>query len=83
LVQSGEGQLHRGLSAGCAQYPATVRVVDDVRQQRHLSHTGLSPQHKRLALARANGRHEVVQRAFPRVDLSARRHAWPNPAHFR
>jgi hypothetical protein len=42
LVQSGEGQLHLGLNAGCAQYPATVRVVDDVLQHRHLSHTGLT-----------------------------------------
>jgi hypothetical protein len=80
LVQSGEGQLHLGLSAGCAQYPATVRVVDDVLQQRHLSHTGLSPQQKRLALARANGRHEVVQRPLPRRPISpTARTAEPRP----
>lgn len=62
-VHSGEGQLHLGLNADYAQYPTTLRVVDDVLPQRRLADTGLAPQHKRLALARPNSRHEVVQRA--------------------
>ena len=62
LVQPRERELHLGLDADRVEHPAARRPLGHVLQQRRLADARLAAQHERLALARADGAHQQIER---------------------
>ena len=62
LVQPRIRKLHLGLDADRVEYPAARRPLGHVLQQRRLAHTRLAAHHQRLALARADGADQQIER---------------------
>ena len=62
LVQAGEGEVHVGFDAGRARDAKSGRALGDVVQQCGLADARLAAQHENLALPRARGLDQAVQR---------------------
>src|SRR5437660_3695929 len=60
-MQPGEGKLHLGLDARGPHHTAARRLLDDVFQQRRLTHAGFATYHQCLALSRPDSFDEPVE----------------------
>src|SRR5271170_4498381 len=60
-MHPGERELHLRLDTDGARHHALRRVIDQVIQQRRLTHTRLATQHKYLALTRPHSVDQPVE----------------------